>query len=95
MRSQRLITWVARLTLALAATTAFSADAVAASPLNGLYERLSVNKFVDLTHAFEPAIPHRKGAPAETVKSLITVKKRIPKPRDGSGFPPRVLAILP
>jgi kynurenine formamidase len=31
--------------------------------------------FVDLTHAFAPGIPHWKGAPDETVKTLYTVEK--------------------
>ncbi len=33
------------------------------------------HRFVDLTHAFAPGIPHWKGAPNETVKTLYTVDK--------------------
>jgi kynurenine formamidase len=36
---------------------------------------LRSHRFVDLTHAFAPDIPHWKGAPNETVKTLYTVKK--------------------
>lgn len=43
--------------------------------LYGVYDQLSQKKFVDLTHAFNPDIPHWKGAPQESVKTLYTVKK--------------------
>ena len=33
------------------------------------------HRFVDLTHAFAPGIPHWKGAPDERVKTLYTVAK--------------------
>ena len=33
------------------------------------------HRFVDLTHAFAPGIPHWKGAPNERVKTLYTVDK--------------------
>src|SRR5450755_4530528 len=33
------------------------------------------HRFVDLTHAFAPGIPHWKGAPDESVKTLYTVEK--------------------
>ena len=33
------------------------------------------HRFVDLTHAFAPGIPHWKGAPNERVKTLYTVAK--------------------
>ena len=33
------------------------------------------HRFVDLTHAFAPGIPHWKGAPNERVKTLYTVPK--------------------
>jgi kynurenine formamidase len=36
---------------------------------------MQAHKFVDLTHAFAPGIPHWKGAPDETVKTLYTVEK--------------------
>ncbi len=43
--------------------------------LYGVYDQLSQKNFVDLTHAFNPDIPHWKGAPQESVKTLYTVKK--------------------
>lgn len=36
---------------------------------------LKGHRFVDLTHAFAPGIPHWKGAPDERVKTLYTVAK--------------------
>jgi kynurenine formamidase len=36
---------------------------------------IQAHRFVDLTHAFEPGIPHWKGAPDESVKLLYTVQK--------------------
>jgi kynurenine formamidase len=36
---------------------------------------LRAHRFVDLTHPFAPGIPHWKGAPNETVKTLYTVRK--------------------
>ncbi len=36
---------------------------------------LKAHRFVDLTHPFAPGIPHWKGAPDETVKTLYTVEK--------------------
>jgi kynurenine formamidase len=36
---------------------------------------LKSHRFVDLTHAFAPGIPHWKGAPNERVKTLYTVEK--------------------
>ncbi len=53
---------------------ALAAKSPAAS-LYGVYEQLSQKEFVDLTHAFNPDIPHWKGAPRESVKTLYTVKK--------------------
>ena len=43
-----------------------------------LVEALAViqsHRFVDLTHSFAPGIPHWKGAPNESVKTLYTVGK--------------------
>ena len=54
------------------------AAASAAKPsgsLYPLYEQLSQKKFIDLTHAFGPDIPHWKGMPNETVKVLYTIPK--------------------
>jgi kynurenine formamidase len=36
---------------------------------------MRAHRFVDLTHSFAPGIPHWKGAPDESVKTLYTVKK--------------------
>jgi len=36
---------------------------------------LKSHRFVDLTHAFAPGIPHWKGAPNKRVKTLYTVEK--------------------
>ena len=36
---------------------------------------LRSHRFVDLTHTFAPGIPHWKGAPNETAKTLYTVQK--------------------
>ncbi len=63
----------------LAATPARAAvsDRPAAAK-DSLDEALSVlesHRFVDLTHAFAPGIPHWKGAPNERVKTLYTVDK--------------------
>jgi len=52
--------------------------AAAAPPDASLSEALAVlqsHRFVDLTHAFAPGIPHWKGAPDERVKTLYTVDK--------------------
>jgi kynurenine formamidase len=36
---------------------------------------IQAHRFVDLTHSFSPGIPHWKGAPDESVKTLYTVEK--------------------
>src|SRR3984957_18144564 len=63
-----------------AAFAAFAAAAPAAPASDGaaLTDALAVlkaHRFVDLTHAFAPGIPHWKGAPDERVKTLYTVEK--------------------
>jgi quercetin dioxygenase-like cupin family protein len=61
---------------ALAASAAVAAAAPAEDP--SLIEALAVlkaHRFIDLTHAFAPGIPHWKGAPDERVKTLYTVQK--------------------
>jgi kynurenine formamidase len=70
-------TWV-RSVCAGAACALFSIVAGAADKSASLTEALAVmqsHQFVDLTHAFAPGIPHWKGAPDETVKTLYTVDK--------------------
>ena len=38
------------------------------------YGVVAMHRFVDLTHAFAPGIPHWRGFPNETVKTLFTYK---------------------
>jgi kynurenine formamidase len=67
--------------IAVVATAAAAAPAPAAAPAlegSALTDALTVlkaHRFVDLTHAFAPGIPHWKGAPDERVKTLYTVDK--------------------
>jgi kynurenine formamidase len=54
------------------------APPAAPTPPDALTAALQVfkaHRFVDLTHSFAPGIPHWKGAPNETVKTLYTVAK--------------------
>ena len=60
---------------ALAASVCASAADKASSPLSDALAVIQAHRFVDLTHAFGPGIPHWKGAPNESVKTLYTVKK--------------------
>jgi kynurenine formamidase len=63
--------------VALAAGSGAVCAAESAQPPS-LADALAViqsHRFVDLTHAFAPGIPHWKGAPNETVKTLYTVAK--------------------
>src|SRR5579883_262982 len=55
--------------------TAADATGAGAGDLITALATLKAHRFVDLTHAFAPGIPHWKGAPNETVKTLYTVKK--------------------
>ena len=68
-----------RALILLATLIGLSGSALAAKTpdpsLYAVYDQLSQKKFVDLTHAFNPDIPHWKGAPQESVKTLYTVKK--------------------
>jgi kynurenine formamidase len=53
-------------------------EAAPADPPGSLTTALQVfkaHRFIDLTHAFAPGIPHWKGAPNESVKTLYTVPK--------------------
>jgi kynurenine formamidase len=76
--------WVRVLcTVAIVASAAASAapgPAAGAAPAGepSLTDALGIlksHRFVDLTHAFAPGIPHWKGAPNERVKTLYTVQK--------------------
>ena len=60
---------------ALGATASEAAEAVDKSSLTDALAVLKAHRFVDLTHAFAPGIPHWKGAPDERVKTLYTVEK--------------------
>src|SRR4030081_979959 len=64
--------------LAAALTASVCANAADKKTPVSLDDALAViqsHRFVDLTHAFAPGIPHWKGAPNESVKTLYTVKK--------------------
>ncbi len=63
-----------------AAASAAPGPAAGAAPASdpSLADALGIlksHRFVDLTHAFAPGIPHWKGAPNERVKTLYTVEK--------------------
>jgi len=71
--------WLRRVGIgAVFAAFAAVASAAPASENSALTDALAVlkaHRFVDLTHAFAPGIPHWKGAPDERVKTLYTVDK--------------------
>jgi kynurenine formamidase len=70
--------WILRLcvgALVGGAASAAAANAPGQSSLTDALAVLKAHKFVDLTHAFAPGIPHWKGAPDERVKTLYTVEK--------------------
>lgn len=76
--------WVRKVCLSAALGVAASmvtasANAAATPPaaddLSTALAVLKAHRFVDLTHAFAPGIPHWKGAPDERVKTLYTVDK--------------------
>src|SRR5580693_2052951 len=71
--------WLRRVGIgAVFAAFAAAATAAPASEESALTDALAVlkaHRFVDLTHAFAPGIPHWKGAPDERVKTLYTVEK--------------------
>jgi kynurenine formamidase len=56
-------------------TVALTADAGKSASLADALAVMQAHQFVDLTHAFAPGIPHWKGAPDETIKTLYTVEK--------------------
>jgi kynurenine formamidase len=55
----------------------FAQRAPAQSPvtLMDAYQAIHAGRFVDLTHAFAPGIPHWPGFPNETVRTLYTYRK--------------------
>jgi len=52
-----------------------AADKATSKSLTDALAVIQSHRFVDLTHAFAPGIPHWKGAPNESVKTLYTVEK--------------------
>jgi kynurenine formamidase len=63
-------------TAALAASWCVNAaETKTAASLTDALAVIQAHRFVDLTHAFAPGIPHWKGAPNERVKTLYTVEK--------------------
>ena len=60
---------------AAANLSAAAAPAATDTSLADALKVLQAHRFVDLTHAFGPGIPHWKGAPNERVKTLYTVDK--------------------
>src|SRR6202048_5587358 len=58
-----------------ASVSANAADSKTPASLTDALAVIQAHRFVDLTHAFAPGIPHWKGAPNESVKTLYTVEK--------------------
>jgi kynurenine formamidase len=63
------------LAAALLAVALCSAPGARAESLADAYATLKAHRFVDLTHAFAPGIPHWKGDPDERVRTLYTYAK--------------------
>jgi kynurenine formamidase len=62
--------------VAVLSFTMLAAQAAHPAPsLAEAYAALKAQRFVDLTHAFAPGIPHWKGNPNESVKTLYTYAK--------------------
>lgn len=70
----RWVFWICSLAPLLVCTMLEAAPEQPASLTDAL-NVLKAHRFVDLTHSFAPGIPHWKGAPNETVKTLYTVQK--------------------
>src|SRR6195256_385762 len=69
-------TWVKRACGAAALAASMCAHGSdQAAPLADALAVIQSHRFVDLTHAFAPGIPHWKGAPNERVKTLYSVGK--------------------
>ncbi|HMK87877.1 MAG TPA: cyclase family protein [Steroidobacteraceae bacterium] len=60
---------------AIAWSTAHAAESADRGSLETALATIKAHRFVDLTHAFAPGIPHWKGAPDERVTTLYTVQK--------------------
>ena len=61
--------------LALALPAARAAEPASPASLTAALAVLKAHRFVDLTHSFAPGIPHWKGAPNESVRTLYTIAK--------------------
>jgi len=59
----------------LAVAVPAAADPAKPASLGAALAVLKAHRFVDLTHAFGPGIPHWKGMPDESVKTLYTIEK--------------------
>ena len=59
----------------IAAGAALAADHSSQPTLAQVYQTLSSKRFVDLTHAFGPGIPHWKGFSDEKLKSVYEIPK--------------------
>ena len=70
----RFVCWCVAVGMGAACVVASAAQPVQPSLTDALAV-LQSHRFVDLTHAFGPGIPHWKGAPNERVKTLYTVAK--------------------
>ena len=75
MRAMSLIGRVVAVALALGPASSNAADTAKPVTLTEAYAVLKAQRFVDLTHAFAPGIPHWKGMPNERVKTLYNIKK--------------------
>jgi kynurenine formamidase len=75
---------VVLLLAAAALDSALRAPAQAPSNLITAYDVIRSHRFIDLTHAFEPGIPHWPGFPDERVKTIYWYTPR--KGTLGSGF---------
>src|SRR5260221_13570139 len=70
--------WLAasiRVALVAVSSAAWPAAAGEGGSLEDALRIIQAHRFVDLTPAFAPGIPHWKGAPDERVKTLYTVGK--------------------
>ena len=69
--------WIIRAcgVMVLAAAGGMAAESAQPDSLGHALAVMQSHRFVDLTHSFAPGIPHWKGAPNESVKTLYTVGK--------------------
>jgi len=72
MISQKLLLIILVLCAGMLAFSPLSAGSETPENLTGVWNILQGCTYVDLTHTFEPGIPHWKGAPDETVETLYS-----------------------